>query len=95
VPTADPRFRRTDRVRVDVPILGTLDRVTAEVLDRNGKTLQLPVESTRRDDPEPSLHWASAEVSLAPLAPGDYLVKTTVQQGSQTSDSLTAFRVIP
>jgi VWFA-related protein len=94
-PTADPRFRRTDRVRVDVPILGTLDRVTAEVLDRNGKTLQLPVESTRRDDPEPSLHWASAEVSLAPLAPGDYLVKTTVQQGSQTSESLTAFRVIP
>jgi VWFA-related protein len=94
-PTADQRFRRTDRVRVDVPILGTLDRVTAEVLDRNGKTLQLPVESTRRDDPEPTLHWASAEVSLAPLAPGDYLVKTTVQQGTLTSESLTAFRVIP
>jgi VWFA-related protein len=95
VPTADPRFRRTDRVRVDVPVLGTLDRVTAEVLDRNGKTLPLPVESTRRDDPEPSLHWVSADVSLAPLAPGDYLVRTTVQQGSETSESLTAVRVVP
>ena len=95
VPTADLRFRRTDRVRVDVPVLGALDGVTAEVLDRNGKTLGVPVEPVRRDDPEPSLHWASVEVALAPLAPGDYLVRTSVVRGSETSESLTAIRVVP
>jgi len=33
VPTADLRFRRTDRIRIDVPVLGAVGEVTAEVLD--------------------------------------------------------------
>ena len=69
VPTADLRFRRTDGIRVDVPVLGSFEQVTAEVLDRNGQKLQLAVESTRREDAEPSLRWASADLALAPLAP--------------------------
>jgi VWFA-related protein len=95
VATADVRFRRTDRIRVDVPVLGSMEQVTAEVLDRNGQTLQLGVEAARRDDPEPSLHWASAELALAPLAPGDYVVRTAVQQGGNRHESLTAFKVVP
>ena len=95
VPTADMRFRRTERVRVDVPVLGALEQVTAEVLDRNGQILQLAVEATRRDDTEPSLQWATAELALAPLAPGDYVMRTAIQQGSKRHESLTAFKVVP
>jgi VWFA-related protein len=95
VPTADLRFRRTDRIRVDVPVLGSLEQVTGDVLDRNGQPLPLAVEAVRRDDTEPSLHWASAELALAPLAPGDYVLRTTVQQGSTRRESLTAFKVVP
>jgi VWFA-related protein len=95
VPTADLRFRRTDRIRIDVPVLGALEAVTAEVLDRNGQPLQLGVEATRRDDAEPPLHWASAELALAPLAPGDYVVRTAVQQGTTKHETVTAFKVVP
>jgi VWFA-related protein len=95
VPTADLRFRRTDGIRVDVPVLGSFEQVTAEVLDRNGQRLQLAVESTRREDTEPSLRWASADLALAPLAPGDYVVRTAILQGSNRNETLTAFKVVP
>jgi VWFA-related protein len=95
VPTADLRFRRTDRIRVDVPVLGAFEQVTAEVLDRNGRTLPLALESVRREDTEPSLQWASADLGLAPLAPGDYVVRTAIQQGSNRNETLTAFKVVP
>ncbi len=95
VPTADLRFRRTDRIRIDVPVLGAVGQVTAEVLDRNGQTLQLAVEAARRDDPEPSLHWATAELALSPLAPGDYVMRTAVQQGTKRNETVTAFKIVP
>jgi hypothetical protein len=95
VPTADLRFRRTDGIRIDVPVLGSFEQVTAEVLDRNGQKLQLAVESTRREDAEPSLRWASADLALAPLAPGDYVVRTAILQGSNRNETLTAFKVVP
>ena len=95
MPTADLRFRRTDRIRVDVPVLGSFEQVNAEVLDRNGRTLQLAVGSAQREDTEPSLRWASADLALAPLAPGDYVVRTAVHQGTGRHETLTAFKVVP
>jgi len=32
---------------------------------------------------------------LAPLAPGDYVVRTAIQQGSNRNETLTAFKVVP
>ena len=89
VPTADLRFRRSERLRVDVPT-PSADGVAARVLDRNGNALPIPVTAAVRDDPDGS-RWQSAEVSLAPLAPADYLVELSAA-GSRT---LLAFRVIP
>ena len=89
VATADLRFRRSERLRVDVPTpaAGT---VTARLLDRNGSPLPIPVTATVRDDPDGS-RWQSAEVALAPLAAADYLVELTAPAGR----TLLAFRVIP
>jgi hypothetical protein len=89
VPTADLRFRRSDRLRVDVPSPGA-ENVTARLLDRAGTPMAIPVSATVRDDPDSS-RWQSAEVALAPLAPGDYVVEIV----AGTSRTLVAFRVVP
>jgi hypothetical protein len=89
VPTADLRFRRSDRLRVEVPTAAA-DPVTAQLLDRAGNAMPIPVTAAIRDDADGS-RWQSAEVALAPLAPGDYLVELTAGTGR----TLAAFRVIP
>jgi VWFA-related protein len=88
-PTADLRFRRTERVIVLLPA-SSADAVTARVLDRTGKALAVPVNATIRDEADGS-RWRAAELTLAPLAPGDYLIEMTTA-GERT---LTAVRVLP
>ena len=76
MPTADPQFRRTERLRVDLPRTTPPGTFTAALLDRAGAPLPLPVTTTTRADG--AITWATAEVSLAPLAHGDYVIKLTV-----------------
>jgi len=72
-PTADVRFRRSERVRVEVPSVA--DVAAARLLDRNGKAMPaIPVTTATRTDSE-GTKWATAEVVLAPLAPGDYIIE--------------------
>jgi hypothetical protein len=66
------------------------DPVTAQLLDRAGNAMPIPVTGTIRNDADGS-RWQSAEVALAPLAPGDYLVELAAGTGR----TLAAFRVIP
>ena len=72
-PTADPRFRRTEELRVEFPT-PQAEPAAARLLDRNGKLLQVPVAVTLRDDPDGS-RWQVARVVLAPLAAGDYVIE--------------------
>ncbi len=44
VPTADPQFRRTERLRVDLPRATPPGTFTAALLDRAGAPLPLPVD---------------------------------------------------
>ena len=87
--TADLRFRRSERLIVMLPTPSP-DAVSAQLLDRTGKTLPIPVTATIRDEADGS-RWRTAELSLAPLAAGEYLVEMTAA-GERT---LTAFRVLP
>jgi VWFA-related protein len=89
VATADLRFRRSDRVHVEVPA-PTSDPITARLLDRTGKALAIPVTAMVRDDADGS-RWRVADVTLAPLAAGDYLIELTA--GSDRM--LEPLRVIP
>jgi VWFA-related protein len=94
-PTANLAFRRTDRIRLELPVSGSALRVEAELLDRNGKTMPVPVEATLRPDADGALTWATAEVVLAPLAPGDYVIRTTIEQANRRQEVLAAFRMVP
>jgi hypothetical protein len=88
LPTADLRYRRSDRLHVEVPSAAAM--ATARLLDRTGKPFPVPVASTMRDDADGS-RWASAEVALAPLAPGDYLVEVS----ADATRTLVPFRLVP
>jgi hypothetical protein len=92
VPTANPQFQRTERVRVDLAVNATQPPF-AEVLDRNGKTLQVPVKTSVRT--ENGIAWASAEVTLAPLAPGDYLIRMKAETNGTSQEVITGFRLVP
>ena len=46
-PVADFQFRRTERVHVEWPIRGTLDRREARLLNRSGQPLAVPVTRDR------------------------------------------------
>jgi hypothetical protein len=88
VRTADPRFQRSDRLRLE---LATDTNVaTARLLDRLGKALQVPVQVSERADAE-GIRWIVADVTLAPLAPGDYAIEVTAGGAIQ----VTGFRVVP
>jgi VWFA-related protein len=88
MPTADLRFRRSERLRVEVP--ATADGAVARLLDRTGKSLAVPVAAATRTDADGS-RWATGELLLSPLAPADYVVEVTVG-GTRT---MAAFRVVP
>jgi VWFA-related protein len=89
VPTADVRFRRSERVRVEVP--SPADITSARLLDKTGKPISaIPVTAATRTDAD-GVKWATADVLLAPLAPGDYIVEVVAGE----TRTLAAFRIVP
>jgi len=86
-PAGRPQFSRTERARFDVARAGGTTLTDVRVLDRNGNAIEVPITRLDRDG------WFSAEVTLAPLAPGDYIVELTGRAGEATHKILAAFRV--
>jgi hypothetical protein len=62
------------------------------MLDRAGQPLPVPVALTTRTDPG-GTHWVTADVTLAPLGAGDYVVETSFTTGSGEEKVVTAIRV--
>ncbi len=95
-PAADPRFRRTDRIRVDLPVSPGATEVSAELLDRTGATLTaIPVKAALAPpDAETDTSWATADLTLAPLSAGDYVIRLIVTHPTGTARSLTGFRIV-
>jgi VWFA-related protein len=99
VPTADLRFRRSERIRVNLPTVDTR-AVEARLLDRTGKALAIPMTAAVRDESDGS-RWQSTELALAPLAPGDYVIELVAGRAGGAGEAggemrtLIAFRVIP
>jgi len=61
-------------VRFDIPAEGEIVLSGARLLDRNGTAIQYPITTSARVDPD-GQRWLSADLTLAPLAGGDYLVE--------------------
>jgi hypothetical protein len=91
--TADPRFRRQDRVRVELGLAGGPVRgVSARLLDRAGQPLEVPVTASTRE--EAGSRAVVADLALAPLAAGDYVIEITVSEAGGEQKTLVPFRLI-
>lgn len=90
--TADPRFQRNERIRLELATSATASNATARLLDRAGKPLQIPVQvSVRPEGADADFQWIVAETTLAPLAAGDYAIEVIQGEAKQ----VTGFRIVP
>lgn len=88
--TADPRFRREERLRLEYQT-DLEGAATARVLDKLGQPLAIPIDMTERGGDGGETKWVVADLSLLNMAPGEYAVEVTQQEKTQ----ITAFRLVP
>jgi VWFA-related protein len=95
VPTADARFRRTERLRFEVPRAEGEMSVSARLLGRDGQPLALAPTLSDRVDTVSNQRLIVADVTLAPLAQGDYAIEIIVERAGQKDSASYAFRIVP
>jgi len=88
--TADPRFQRSDRLRLEMATNAS-QPVTARVLDRNGTAMPIQAQVSEHPDSSMQFKWIVIDVVLAPFAVGDYAIEAAQGEAKQ----VTAFRIIP
>jgi hypothetical protein len=93
MPAADFRFNRTERVRLEIPVHADAKPGAGRLLDRNGLALQLPVTVAERTDTASGQRWVTADLALAALAAGDYVIEVSTSHGGTESKLLTGIRV--
>ncbi len=95
VPTANPSFRRTERLRVEVPLVADDHKGTARLLTREGQPMPLVATYSTRADSERNLTLGVAEIVLAPLAAGEYVLEVSLEKGRTTEVVAYGFRIVP
>jgi len=95
VSTADARYRRTERIRFEVPRLSPEGTVSARLLNRAGQPLPLSVAVSERVDEKSRLRFVVADLTLAPLAQGEYVLEVAVEKDGKTERAVYGFRIVP
>ncbi len=89
-PAADFAFWRSERLHLEWPVLASLDRRTARVLDRQGQPLALDLPVTEQTRLSGTV--LVGDLNLAALG-GDYVIELTAGSGTQEVRTLVAIRV--
>jgi VWFA-related protein len=92
-PAPSRRFSRTDRLRLEAAATEDVTAWNGALLDRTGKRLGVPVTTGVRTDASSGQTWLTADLVLAPLGAGDYIVELTFTRGGAQQRVLSAFRV--
>jgi hypothetical protein len=96
LPTADPRFRRTERIRLEVPLFGdTVVTPAVRTLTRDGQPLLLNTTVAERKADATGQRFIVADVILAPLAAGDYVLEVALDGTGGRDVASYGFRVVP
>lgn len=90
-PLAAFTFRRTERLRIEWPLLKPVDSREIRVLDRNGNAT--PHKLQLEEATAPSGPVLAATFNLAPVAAGDYAIEVHAKAGAQEERRLVAIRV--
>jgi VWFA-related protein len=93
--TADPRFRRTERLRVEVPLAGEAFTGHGRLLTREGQATPLTVTFTTRTDESTKQQFGVGDVVLAPLAEGEYVLELSLAKNGKTDVVSYGFRIVP
>jgi VWFA-related protein len=93
LPTADARFRRTERIRLEIPRLTAEGIVSARLLSRDGSPLPLVVAVSERVEQQARL--IVADLTLAPLAQGEYVIEVALDHMGKQETATYGFRLIP
>lgn len=81
----------TERVHVEWPVTMGGTR-TVRLLGRRGDVLPIPIAVSERDGRDGGV-VVMADLSLSPIAQGDYAMEITTKNGADTVTRLFAFRV--
>ena len=92
-PAPDGRYRRTERATIEAPLAGDAVPAGARVLDRQGKPLNVPIAARERIDAQ-GVRWLAAELALAPLTEGDYIIEVEAMKDARRERTLFAIRVV-
>jgi len=90
-PAGSPQFRRTERIRVQWPLTATVDERSARLLGRDGVPLELPVALSQLE--EGGITFVVADLNLAPLTAGDYVIEVNGKASGKPESAMLAFRV--
>jgi VWFA-related protein len=92
-PAASVQFARSDRLRLEVPLAAEDKPGAGRLLDKNGQPSPVPVAISERTDPVSNQRWLVADVTLAPLGAGDYVVELSASSGGTERKVISAIRV--
>jgi len=92
-PAADFQFSRTERARVEVPLRSDMKPGRGRLLDRKGQELQVPVTIGERTGTPGGQRWLTADVTLAALGAGEYVIEVSALGVGAERKILTAIRV--
>jgi hypothetical protein len=86
-------FPRSDRLHVELEAPAATGGWSGVLLDRNGAKTVIPVVTGERTDPASGQHFLTADITLAPVGAGDYVIELTAAQGSEQKRTLIGIRV--
>jgi hypothetical protein len=93
VPAGNFQFSRTERAHLEFPAAAEAKPGTARLLDKSGEPMAIPVTTGERADAQTGQRWFTADVTLAALAAGDYVVEFTTGDTAAQKKVMTAIRV--
>jgi uncharacterized protein (UPF0210 family) len=93
--TADARYQRTERIRFEIQKLADDATTTTRLLNRTGQVLPLAIALSERVDDKLQTRFIVADLTLAPLAQGEYVLEVVVEKEGKKGIATYGFRVIP
>ena len=93
VPAGSFQFSRTERARLEFPASPDAKPGSGRLLEQSGEPLAVPVTMGERTDEQKGQHWITADITLAALGAGDYVIEVTSGPAEAQQKVMTAIRV--
>jgi VWFA-related protein len=92
-PTADLRFTRQERIRLEWPETSAPEALDVSLVNQRGDALKLPAQVSARDDN--GTRVSVVDFAFAPLAPGGYALLVREKDQARETSTIVPLQVIP